>query len=93
MIERRQKFDRVNAVLAAFVFLGSFIVYAMTVQRSFSFWDSGEFVAAAYLLGIPHPPGFPLYVILGRLFSIIPFVSDIAYRINYVSVVSSAFTA
>ena len=93
MTANRQKLDRTNAILAVFVFLASFIAYALTVQRSFSFWDSGEFVAAAYLLGIPHPPGFPLYVILGHLSSIIPFVSDIAYRINYVSVVSSAFTA
>jgi len=87
------RFDRTNAALAALVFIVSFVVYALTVQRSFSFWDCGEFIACSYILGIPHPPGTPLFVILGRLFSMIPFVEDISYRINYMSVISSAFTA
>ena len=87
------KFDRTNAVLAGFVFVVSFVVYALTVQRGFSFWDCGEFIACAYSLGIPHPPGTPLFVILGRLAALIPFVEDISYRINYLSVISSAVTA
>jgi hypothetical protein len=88
-----KKIDRVNGLLAALVFLGSFVVYALTVQRSFSFWDCGEFIACAYTLGIPHPSGFPLFVLLGRIISLVPFVEDVSYRINYLSVISSAFTA
>ncbi|MFZ5980285.1 MAG: protein O-mannosyl-transferase family [Candidatus Zixiibacteriota bacterium] len=87
------KFDRTNVVLAGLVFLGSFLVYSLTVQRTLSFWDCGEFIACSYILGIPHPPGTPLFILLGRFFSMIPLVGDISFRINYLSVFSSALTA
>ncbi len=88
-----KEFDRANAILAGVVFVVAFIAYALTVQRSFSFWDCGEFIACSYILGIPHPPGTPLFVILGRVFALIPLAEDISYRINYLSVISSALTA
>lgn len=93
MPENVKTFDRINALLAGLVFVLSFIVYALTVQPTFSYWDSGEFIASAYILGIPHPTGTPLFILLGRIFSMIPIVEDIAHRINYMSVLFSAVTA
>ena len=91
--ENKNGFDRTNAIIAGVIYAVTFIVYAMTVQRGPSFWDCGEFLACSKILGIPHPPGTPLFVIIGRIFSMIPFVDDISYRINYISVISSALTA
>jgi len=42
-------------------------VYTLTVTPSIPFWDSGEYIATSFILGIPHPPGTPLYVLIGRL--------------------------
>lgn len=86
----KSKFDSINAMLAGFVFLFAFIVYSLTKAPTFSFWDCGEFIASAYILGIPHPPGSPLYVILGRFFSSLPIAADISVRINLLSVVCGA---
>ncbi len=79
-------------IIGAFVFIASLVVGAMTVQPSVPFWDCGEFIASAYGLQVPHPPGTPFFLILGRLFSMIPFVGNIGLRVNYISVLSSAFT-
>lgn len=68
------------------------IAYLMTMNLSCPFWDSGEFIATSYVLGIPHPPGTPLYVLIGRLFTLFPFAS-IATRVNYLSVLPSTLTA
>ncbi|MBN2226580.1 MAG: DUF2723 domain-containing protein [candidate division Zixibacteria bacterium] len=85
--------DRLNAILAAGVFLIAVLVYYLTKAPTFSFWDCGEFIACSYILGIPHPPGSPLYVLIGRVFSVLPIAGDIAVRINLFSVVSSAVAA
>ncbi len=85
-------FDRINALIGGIVFLFAFIIYRMTVAPTLSFWDCGEFLASAYILGIPHPPGSPLFIIIGRFFSMLPIASDICFRINMISVISSAAT-
>jgi hypothetical protein len=88
-----KNFDRTHAILAGLVFVGAFIVYALTTQHSVPFWDCGEHIACSASLGVPHPPGFALMALIGRLFSILPLGNDIAHRINYFSVITSAFTA
>jgi len=74
------------------VFVISLFVFASTVQPSVSFWDCGEFIASSYLMQVPHPPGTPFFLLLGRVFSMIPFADNIALRVNTISVISSAFT-
>ena len=69
---------------ALFVVLATFWVYVKTLAPTVSFFDSGELISAAYTLGVAHPPGYPLYVLLGWLFSKLP-IGNIAYRINRMS--------
>ncbi|MDM7916653.1 MAG: DUF2723 domain-containing protein, partial [Candidatus Eisenbacteria bacterium] len=74
------------------VFLITQIVYILTLTRTCPFWDSGEFISTSYILGIPHPPGTPFYVLIGRLFTFLP-IGSIATRVNYLSAVSSSVAA
>jgi len=83
-------YQKWNRILAGIVFLFSFIIYFTTMAPTVSFWDCGEFIATSYSLGVPHPPGTPLFLIIGRLFSMIPISSDIAFRVNLISPIISA---
>lgn len=88
------RFNRSNNLTGWIVFAIAFVTYALTVERTASFWDCGEFIACAFKLQVPHPPGAPLFLLIGRLFSLFAFgdLSSVAYWINMVSVLSSAFT-
>ena len=75
------------------LFVCTFTLYAYTTERTVSFWDCGEFIACAYRLQIPHPPGAPLFLLLGRVFSFFsPNSQNIAYTINLSSALYSALT-
>ncbi|HRD17655.1 MAG TPA: DUF2723 domain-containing protein, partial [Candidatus Marinimicrobia bacterium] len=84
------KKDIEKKILALLTLLFSFIVYLDTISPTVSFWDCGEFIATAYTLGVPHPPGSPLFLLIGRIFSMIPFSQDIAFRVNLISTIVSA---
>ncbi|MBN2184091.1 MAG: DUF2723 domain-containing protein [Candidatus Krumholzibacteriota bacterium] len=79
-----------NRSLAALIFVISLIVYVMTMAATTSFWDSGEFIATSYILGIPHSPGTPLYVLVGRVFCLLPFAVSVAQKVNLLSAFSAA---
>ena len=70
-----------------------FALYLLTLAPSTAMWDTSEYIAAAYTLGLPHPPGNPLFVLLGRVFSILPIPGSIAVRINVLAALSSAVSA
>ncbi len=85
-------FKLINRITGAFVFVFASIVYILTVQPTMSFWDCGEFLACAYTLGVPHPPGAPFHVLVGKIFTMLPTASDIGLRMNYLSVFSSSLS-
>jgi hypothetical protein len=65
-------------------------LYLATLAPSTAFWDASEYIAASYMLGIPHPPGNPLFVLLGRVATLLPVASSVAVRVNLLSAVSTA---
>ena len=76
------------------VFSIALLVYLLTMAPTASFWDCGEFIACANELEVSHPPGAPFFILLGRLFAMSTGdVSQIAFRVNLLSVLAGAFTA
>ncbi len=85
-------FKRINNITGWAICLIACTVYLMTMEATGSFWDCGEFVSSAYKLQIPHPPGAPLFVLLGRLFTL-PFDGKhAATGVNTMSALASGFT-
>jgi Protein of unknown function (DUF2723) len=87
-------FKNLNNLVGWLVFFVALTTYVLTVEPTASFWDCGEFIACAFKLEVPHPSGAPLYLLIGRLFSMIAGsdTSKVAYWVNMVSVLASAFT-
>ena len=77
---------------AALVGLGVLVLYLVTLAPTTAMWDASEYITAAYTLGIPHPPGNPLFVLLGRVASLVP-IGSVAMRVNALAAVCSAFSA
>jgi len=79
-----------NRYFGLFAFAVSFLVYISTMPPTTSFWDCAERIACSYLLQIPHPPGAPLYLLLGRVFSMFMPVEYVAVSINLMSVLAAS---
>lgn len=88
------RFNRFNNLTGWIVFAIALLTYSLTVERTASFWDCGEFIACAFKLQVPHPPGAPFFLLIGRMFSMLAMgdLTQVAYWVNMVSVLSSAFT-
>src|SRR5438270_4250565 len=78
---------------AGFVALGALILYGVTLAPTTQFWDTSEYIAAAYSLGIPHPPGNPLFTIIAHVWGLLPLAAGYATRINLLAAVTSAVAA
>lgn len=86
-------FVKWNKITGWLVFAVALLTYWLTVEPTASFWDAGEYITTASNLEVGHPPGAPLYQLLGAFFSIFsPDPTYIAITINLMSVVASAFT-
>jgi hypothetical protein len=79
--------------MAGCVSLGALILYVLTLAPTTQFWDTSEYIAAAYTLGIPHPPGNPLFVLMAHVFGLLPLAHAYAERINLFAAVTSAISA
>ncbi len=88
------QFKKINNLTGWAVFLIAATVYILTAEAGGSFWDCGEFVSSCFKLQIPHPPGAPLFVLLGRVFIVLfgdnPMTA--AKAVNVMSALASAFT-
>ncbi|MBS0009840.1 MAG: DUF2723 domain-containing protein, partial [Bacteroidales bacterium] len=88
-----KQYSLLNISLGWLAFLVAVITYTLTVEPTMSLWDCGEFIATAYKLEVGHPPGAPMFMLLGRFFALFATdVSRVALAVNMMSVLASAFT-
>lgn len=88
-----QNFKKWNTILGWFSFLIALITYSLTVEPTVSFWDAGEYILTASKLQVGHPPGAPLFQMLGAFFSMFALEpSQVGWTMNMMSAVASAFT-
>lgn len=78
---------------ALLVTLAVFAVYLLTLAPTVTFWDAGEFIAASKILGIPHPPGTPLFVLIAHVWATFLPLGEFAFRTNMLSALLSAVGA
>ncbi len=87
-------YQRLNNIIGWIVFLIASFTYLSTMESTASFWDCGEYIACAYKLEVGHPPGAPVFLLIGRFFSLLAFgnPAKVGMLINAMSALCSAFT-
>lgn len=84
---------RIDRIMATAIGLVALVTYLITLAPSVSFWDSGEYITTSWTAGVPHPPGVPLFVLLGRFSTIIfSFLPAVAARVNLLCALAGAST-
>lgn len=85
-------YKKLNIIIGWSTFLVAAITYLMTLEPRASFWDCGEFITTAFKLEIGHPPGDPLFMIVGRVITMFGNAQSAAFLMNVLSAMASAFT-
>src|ERR1035437_9584810 len=85
------QYKKTNNLLGWLCFAIASITYILTLEPSVSFWDCGEFISCAYRLQVSHQPGYPLFAMLGKAFSLLSFGdhAKVAYFTNVMSALAS----
>ncbi|RZK68833.1 MAG: DUF2723 domain-containing protein, partial [Pedobacter sp.] len=89
-----KQYLRANNYVGILIFAIATISYWLTMEPTVSFWDCGEFISAAYKLEVGHQPGAPLFLMIGKLFSLLALgnTAKVAYWINFSAVIASGST-
>ncbi len=95
------EYQRLERILLFVILIFAGVIYLYTVAPTLSFWDCGEFIASSYTLAVPHPPGTPLYVIMGRVWlmviglfaAILPISKEVAWHMNLIAITFSLLNA
>ncbi len=87
-------YQKTNNIIGWIVFVVSTMVYLLTLEPTASWWDCGEYISTAFKLQVGHPPGAPLFQMIGRFFSLFAFndVTKVAVMVNSMSAICSGFT-
>ncbi len=88
-----RRYRTLNNITGWFCFAVAFATYLLTAEPTVSFWDCGEFIAAADKLEVGHPPGAPMFLLMARMFAMVaPSAAKVAWMVNVFSALASAFT-
>jgi hypothetical protein len=89
-----KSFSKYNNLVGWIIFLTAAVVYLLTMESSASFWDCSERIVAAYKLEVPHPPGAPFFMLMGKFFTLFAGgdVAKVAIMVNAMSALAAAFT-
>lgn len=87
-----KKYNLYNTIAGWVSFLIAAVVYLLTIEPTVSFWDCGEFITTSYKFEVGHPPGAPIFMIIGRFFTLFGDSASAAKMVNSLSALASAFT-
>ena len=85
-------YKKINNIIGWLIWIIATFVYVSTIESTASFWDCGEFISTAYNLEVGHPPGAPLFMLIGRFFTMFTSRESAAVAINVLSALCSSFT-